>query len=154
MVQKRMGRHSPSFTLIESLVALLIVAIVIQGLSFLMQWEKRVIDVHASEDQRISFQLCLSQLEEQGYLLNDVHSNSLTLSSRENNELKLLHVVKERLVLDGDRNGRMVLLGDVAQLRVEKHGCYQTLRVMNGRKRVFSGELLLPEKVRGNGGEQ
>ncbi|MBS9338756.1 type II secretion system protein [Fructobacillus sp. M2-14] len=141
-----MKEKRQAFTLIESLLALLIAAIVFQGLVFLTQWSRRMLETRQREDETLALQVSLNQLANQGYLVESVSKKQIELLSRDGSGPKTLHLKKGQLVLDGDRNGRMVLLGGVKDFCVTKHKTYQSVCLKTTHNNRIEGELLLGER--------
>lgn len=132
----------PAFTLLESLLALMVMGMVFMGLSYLIK--SRVFAQPTVSNEKLI--VVCQQLQRQGYVLEKAEDRQLTLTKEGEEEVKKVRVVKNQLILQGDRRGRMVLLDRVKEVRIQNFGLYQKVKVKGDKQAEAEATLFLNRK--------
>lgn len=129
------------FTLIESIISLIIAALVFE--SFISLIPKKFFH-HNRQQLALSLQTAINQLSKQPYELGHVDQNSVVLKKAVG-EPVTLKVQNQQLILAGKHHGQEVLMPGVHSLDVQDMGSYQELTATFDKGYRYTVPLFIPK---------
>lgn len=129
------------FTLIEALISLFIASLVLTTLQFVVPLLKQISDA----PKGTVLQTITHQLETQKYTITSVTLTSARLKSYEGKDM-YLEVKNDKLQLSGSGAGQIILMQNVADLKVDNSNNYLNLTITTNKGK-FSSILHLKKTV-------
>jgi len=131
------NRHT-AFTLIESLIALIITSLILLTIQFSLPLLKTQVSLPLD----VSFQTAIRQVETQKYTMITTDSHSVRLNNSEGKKMNLT-VYKNKLQLSADGAGQIILLRDIKALNVVDFQSYLKLEIVSENDQKVVGIMHL-----------
>lgn len=131
------SRHT-AFTLLESLIALLVTSLILLTIQFSLP----LLKTQVSFPLDVSFQTVIRQIETQKYTMITSDSHSVRLNNSEGKKMNLT-VHKSKLQLSADGSGQIILLRDLKEFNVIDCQSYLKLEIVSEKEQKASGIMYL-----------
>lgn len=127
-----------AFTLIESLIALIVASLVLLTIQFSLP----LLKVQVNLPLDVAFQTAIRQVETQQYRLITTNSHSVRLNNSEGKKMNLI-VHNNKLQLSAEGAGQIILLRDVKALNVVDFQSYLKLEIISENDQKVMGIMHL-----------
>ncbi|GAO99568.1 hypothetical protein [Fructobacillus ficulneus] len=142
---KQYSFYQTGFTLFESLLSLLVAALIFETLVILAPQSHRTV-----RDAELDFQSALTQISRQHYQLKEVLDNALVLEKAKG-EIVYFMIKHHCLVLAGKIHGEIILMKNVRCMHCRDCHSYQSITINNIQIGNISGTILITKQKNENG---